>query len=540
MNLNVYEGTKAVRKVKSLEDESSQGTNLGVLPFGVSVLLSKNHVEFVVTLEAKKSTNEPVWLGFYFSSSFLKFQKIFKKSNGPLIDIGYENISAIIHKNLVTKFEDPYTCPLYITGTNDTRAYWTIFTNNQVVGHIPLHRSDSFHSLQSYPVLYLENDIQIVLGTDLDRNQLFPSYSKVDTLYSSTLHNINSTFSQNKWSATVIPLIKESSSSSSSSSSTTTTTNETASNDSTISPSVSNDSISNSSGSNTSKFDLYAKQLLSKNQFDLEKLSRWFIKKFNSTSPLTFAYGVSMYRKSNSKTMDLLTLKTLQTGKTYIVNLLHTFRLIPSLDYFKDSDVQKNFENDNLPQYTQKFLDLEKDCQTIKVLFPTSSISIYNPFFDKYIKKTYKFYQPLTLESSFFSSNQSLTGSSGSINNTSVAQKQQQHTTIVDPISVTSTSSLPSPSSGGSSTSSTPFVSISTTESQSNENILDKLKSLDKKRSHNINNNNNTQQLHHHHHQQTTNSASNINNNNPQSENSIDTDKLASIVAKLIKEKGYI
>lgn len=81
---------------------------------------------------------------------------------------------------------------------------------------------------------------------------------------------------------------------------------------------------------------------------------------------MTFAYGVSMYRKSNSKTMDLLTLKTLQTGKTYIVNLLHTFRLIPSLDYFKDSDVQKNFENDNLPQYTQKFLDLEKDCQVSK------------------------------------------------------------------------------------------------------------------------------------------------------------------------------
>ncbi|EGC31056.1 hypothetical protein DICPUDRAFT_83024 [Dictyostelium purpureum] len=361
MNLNVYEGTKAVRKVKSLEEEA-QGTNLGVLPFGVSILLSKNHVEFTVTLEAKKSNNETVWLGFYFSSSFLKFQKIFKKTNGSIDNLSYENISSILHRNLVTKFEDPYSCPLYITGSNDSRAYWTILHNNSIIGHIPLHRSDSFHSLQSYPVLYLENDIQIVIGTDLDRNQIFPSYPNVDTLYNSTLRNIDTVFSQNKWSATVIPVIKQNEDdpqqSESQQTSPAPSPNSSGSNIPTsLSPSTSSNSVSNVAAPSSSKkkFDLYAKQLLSKNQFDLEKLSRWFIKKFNSSSPLTFAYGVSMYRKSNTKTMDLLTLKTLQTGKTYIVNLLHTFRLTPSLDYFKDPYIQKSFELSNLPQYTQKF-----------------------------------------------------------------------------------------------------------------------------------------------------------------------------------------
>ncbi|EGC28658.1 hypothetical protein DICPUDRAFT_159885, partial [Dictyostelium purpureum] len=425
-------------------------------------------------------------------------------------------------RNLVTKFEDPYSCPLYITGSNDSRAYWTILHNNSIIGHIPLHRSDSFHSLQSYPVLYLENDIQIVIGTDLDRNQIFPSYPNVDTLYNSTLRNIDTVFSQNKWSATVIPVIKQNEDdpqqSESQQTSPAPSPNSSGSNiPTTLSPSTSSNSVSNVAAPSSSKkkFDLYAKQLLSKNQFDLEKLSRWFIKKFNSSSPLTFAYGVSMYRKSNTKTMDLLTLKTLQTGKTYIVNLLHTFRLTPSLDYFKDPYIQKSFELSNLPQYTQKFSELEKDCQIIKTLFPTSSISIYNPFFDKYVKKTFKFYSPLTLESSFIISHPNLSnGLSTATSSSSSKEKEQPHTTIVDPVSLSS-SSIPSPSSSNtSSTSTLPFVSISNTESSNNENILDKLKKLDKKIK--------------------------IERQQQSEDYSIDIDKLASIVAKVMKENNYI
>ncbi|EFA76496.1 hypothetical protein PPL_10264 [Heterostelium album PN500] len=76
--INVYEGIKGVKKVKSLqaEDLQSSASNLGALPSGVTVLLSKNHVEFSVTLEGKRhQTDDVVWLGFHFSATFQKFQK---------------------------------------------------------------------------------------------------------------------------------------------------------------------------------------------------------------------------------------------------------------------------------------------------------------------------------------------------------------------------------------------------------------------------------------------------------------------------------
>ncbi|KAF2072662.1 hypothetical protein CYY_006022 [Polysphondylium violaceum] len=540
MNLNVYEVNKAVKKVKSLSTEDlSTGSNLGVLPLGISVLLSQNHVEFTVILEGKKSS-EVVWLGFYFSGSFLKFQKIFKKS---IENASFENIEKIIHKSLITKLEDPYSCPMYITGSNDSKAYFTISNSNTVLGHIPLHRSDTFHTLQSYPILYLENDIQVVIGTDLDRNQLFPSYSKVDTSYSSTLRNIDTIFSQNKWSATVIPVIKEEESLSPPTSTTVPTPTSTA-NPTTPTPASPNETPATTTPTPTNTNNSGPKSLLTKNQFDLEKLSRWFIKKFNSTSPLTFVYGVSLYRKSTQKTMDLLTLKTLSTGKTYIVNLVHTFRLTPSLDFFKNSEMQKNFENEHLSQYLTSFTNLEKDCQAIKTLFPTSSISIYNPFFEKHTRKVLKCSLPLAIESTFFASNHSISSSlsgnnnSNSNNNTTTTTSHKPTTNIVDPIPISS-SATSSVVSTNNNSSLSPFVSISSattttsttnnnnTNSSSNssidrcspssttatttpagENILDKFKNIEKKFQ-----------------------SVAINNNNPK----IDVEKLSLIVGQTLK-----
>ncbi|KYQ92420.1 hypothetical protein DLAC_06399 [Tieghemostelium lacteum] len=481
MNLNVYRGNKGVKKVKSLTD-IDEATNLGVLQFGVTVLLSKTHVEFTVALEGKRqSVNDVVWLGYYYSSSFLKFQKIFKKS---IENVNFENISSIVHNSLVAKLEDPYSSPLYIIGNSDSRASWNLSFKDVSI-HIPLHRSDSFHTLQGYPVIYMENDIQILIGGDLDRNQLFPSYPKVDSLYTQTLHNIDSVFSQNKWSVTVVPKVSASTPP--------------------PQPTCSTTSVEEESQN--------AKYLLSKNQFDLEKLSRWFMKKFSASQPLTFVYGASLNRKGVYKTLDLLTLKTLQTGKTYIVNLVNTFKLSPNLDFFKDQEVQKEYENSNLLSYIQNFNELEKDCQNIKILFPgnvnssnlncstgslssstssggsatssgsttatTGSVSIYNPFFDKYSKVTLKVPPPLTLESSFLANTPSLTTYFNSVtNNSSGSEKPSSGSVVVDPISLSSSSStqIQQP------LSTTPFISISSSPSSPNENILDKLKILDKKR----------------------------------------------------------
>ncbi|EGG15435.1 hypothetical protein DFA_10270 [Cavenderia fasciculata] len=400
--INVYEGIKGVKKVKSLSNEDIQNaTQLGSLPSGVTVLLTKSHVEFSVALEGKRQqTDDVVWLGFHYSSSFQKFQKLFAKS---LQNPSFENIQALLHKTLTTKFEDPYSSPLYITGTNDSKAYWTVsLPDKSIFGHIPLHRSDSFHSLQSYPIIHLEfSDMQVIIGTDLDRNQLFPSYPNIDTLYTQTLRNIDPIFSQHKWSSTVIPSIKS---------------NE-------------DNNQNNNNNNNNSSSSSLQKTFLNKNQFDLEKLSRWFLKKFNPVHPLTFVYGVSFYKKGVTKTIDMMTLKSSTSGKSYIVNLVHTFRLSPQLDYFKDTEAQKSYEIENLPKYIASFSDLERDCQIIKNLIPSTSVSIYNPFFEKHTHRKSNIPSPLTLESTFFNEpvNQNQNNQNNQNQNTHKNQQPKQN-----------------------------------------------------------------------------------------------------------------
>ncbi|GAM28600.1 hypothetical protein SAMD00019534_117760 [Acytostelium subglobosum LB1] len=372
--INVYEGIKGVKKVKSLqpEDLTSNASNLGALPSGVTVLLTESHVEFSVALEGKRATDDVFWLGFHFSASFQKFQKVFSKS---LPNLTFEQTSALLHKSLISQFEDPYASPLYITGANGSKAYWTVSLAdhpNVIYGHIPLHRSDSYHTLQAYPILSLEGDMQVIIGTDIDRNQLYPAYPKIDACYTQTLHNIDPILQTLKWSANVIPTIK-------------------------TSPSPSGSSAAPAAPQTS-------EQLITKNQFDLEKLARWFLKKFNPVNPLTFVYGMSFYKKGSAKTIDMITLKTSPNGKTFVVNLVQTFRLTPSLDFFKDLDGQKRFEEENLPTYMSQMSELEKDCQTIKNLVPSTSVSIYNPFFDRHYMRTNKCPAPLTVESSFLAS----------------------------------------------------------------------------------------------------------------------------------------
>eukprot|EP01133_Synstelium_polycarpum_P012073 gene12073-14125_t len=338
--INVYEGIKGVKKVKSLSSEDMlTGSNLGAMPSGVTMLLSKTHVEFAVTLEGRRpQTDDVLWLGFHFSGSFQKLQNIRKLTKRNIRDT------------------------IYTDTFNGTKAYWTVSLPDnpqRIFGHIPLHRADSYHSLQSYPILYLEGDMQVILGTDLDRNQMYPSYPAIDTLYTQTLRNIEPILAPHKWSVTVIPTAKPS--------------------------------------ATPSATDAY----LTRNSFDLDKLSRWFLKKFNASHPLTFVYGLSFYKRGGAKTIDMLTLKSSPTGKTYIVNMVHTFRLSPHLDYFKDGEVARQFESENLARYTSDFAALEAECTTIKSLVPATSVSIYNPFFDKFARRTLKCLQPLTIESKF-------------------------------------------------------------------------------------------------------------------------------------------
>ncbi|EFA76494.1 hypothetical protein PPL_10262 [Heterostelium album PN500] len=257
--------------------------------------------------------------------------------------------------------------------------------------------------------------MQVIIGTDIDRNQLYPSYPKIDSLYTQTLYNIDPILQNHKWSANVIPLAKSSTSSS---------------------PELQQQQTTNNNNNNNNNEQQQQQQLLTKNQFDLEKLARWFIKKFNPVNPLTFVYGLSFFKKGSSKTIDMITLKSSPSGKSFVVNLVQTFRLQPQLDYFKDQEDQRRFESENLPAYTKLFTDLEHDCQTIKNLVPSTSVSIYNPFFDKHTRRTAKIPSPLTVESSFLLNNNNnnnnnlqtpptTTSSSSSSSNTTNTSQQQ-------------------------------------------------------------------------------------------------------------------
>lgn len=102
------------------------------------------------------------------------------------------------------------------------KAFWQIVhpeNPDEVLGFIPLHRTgraamlkyfnmsiELFHTLNSYPIIFMEGEQTTVLvGSDLDRNHLYPMYPEIDTLHMQTLKQLYSLFKSQKWCCVVLP-----------------------------------------------------------------------------------------------------------------------------------------------------------------------------------------------------------------------------------------------------------------------------------------------------------------------------------------------
>jgi hypothetical protein len=93
------------------------------------------------------------------------------------------------------------------------KAFWQVIdtdsansSSTEIVGFIPLHRTDIFHNLKSYPIISFEGEqTRVVLGSNLDRNHLFPLYPEVDALYMTTLKKLYALFKSQKWCCVVLP-----------------------------------------------------------------------------------------------------------------------------------------------------------------------------------------------------------------------------------------------------------------------------------------------------------------------------------------------
>jgi hypothetical protein len=65
------------------------------------------------------------------------------------------------------------------------------------LGFIPLNRSNVFHSLSAFPILFAERDaarglVELVLASDVDRNALLPLHPDLDSLYTAALRSLYS------------------------------------------------------------------------------------------------------------------------------------------------------------------------------------------------------------------------------------------------------------------------------------------------------------------------------------------------------------
>jgi len=210
-----------------------------------------------------------------------------------------------------------------------------------------LHRTELFHTLNSYPIIFLEGEqTTVVIGSDLDRNHLFPMYPEIDALHMQTLKQLYSLFKSQKWCCVVLP--------------------EQAGYESNSSSSQAKDNKSK----DRSDISMVTTSLSRK--LDLVNVASWLSKR----DSLTLVNSLSIWRKGNVKDVDLLTISTSPSGRSHVLHVLHSFTLFP---YFCTNSEISGFDMDKCKLVFDKLVD---DIKELKAL-TANGTCIYNPFLAK-------------------------------------------------------------------------------------------------------------------------------------------------------------
>eukprot|EP01112_Ceratiomyxa_fruticulosa_P008163 TRINITY_DN2109_c3_g1_i1.p1 TRINITY_DN2109_c3_g1~~TRINITY_DN2109_c3_g1_i1.p1 ORF type:complete len:514 (+),score=135.37 TRINITY_DN2109_c3_g1_i1:119-1543(+) len=339
ISVSVYECIRGVKRVSTLQKEDiTNGSKLGVLPAAVSLLVSDKHLEFAVVLEGKRGQESaPIWMGFHFYGQLENIQRCFRKKITDL-----QNIAELIHSSLVSKLSEPYSCPILVIGENSNKAFWQVSVEpnySDILGYIPLLRTEFFHTIKSYPIIFSEggDNIGVIVVGDVDRNHLLPQSPNLDAAFTKLLQKLGDLFGDQKWWYVL-------------------------------------------EGIRNEKKEKKEKNICPPH---LEYICKWIIKKAEKSSSPTLVGNASIWRKGVVKDVQLVTLATSESGKSHFVFLIQSITILQSLQQaLSENGVDINDEKIDNENVDDVLDDIVNEMKAIKNLTHQGT-AIYNPFFER-------------------------------------------------------------------------------------------------------------------------------------------------------------